>query len=185
MSHYAGHADASSSALGAGLFLGLGIYAIQTYRSLQGFSSDTNTEGAKCMAGTTLGLLLASGIVDIVSAILLLAAIICTLYNSISKQKGLDPGVKGKIASGIAYTITSVRLLGALAVFAITIAMSVFVWRDQCSSVFADASSNFFFQKMQTYLIIYWVLAFGCGCFIACVAIALAIIVGVLAARDI
>jgi hypothetical protein len=182
--HYHHHAHGTTNGGGFGLFLGMGIYACYTYQQLKGLVTDSQSaDGTQCMGQTILNLLLASGIVELVSSFALLWAAIAAAYVGITIQKDLGEDWKFRIMEISAVSLVLLRVLSIIAVIGMSIAMSVLLWRDQCSYLFVDSSTGWFFQKMQTYLIIYWVLGAGIGTIVTMSLIGIATYLIVVKAR--
>jgi hypothetical protein len=167
-----GTSELIANAVSSTLTVAFLIYQFVLYGTLSPLNgADTSSSAGQCLANTTLKLLLANAILDSVLTSFTLLSFIGScikIVRGAAHKEGEE--VTGSAAHFIYWIINCTtscgRILISLASFGLLVAMSVFVWRDQCNILNADASTGFFFSKLQTFLIVYWVLSFSVGCFV-------------------
>ncbi|KAL0483096.1 hypothetical protein AKO1_014965 [Acrasis kona] len=166
--------------LSMGVCLGMGIYALVLYGDLNG-ASPNQTDLDTCKASTILKLLLSFGIIDVVYIFFALCSVCGGCFKAYKAYNEEDEGVVSRTTDKA--TSGSFSCLG-LALFALAIAMSVLVWSSECRNTHSQASSNYYFQKMQTFLIIEWVVPFLTGVCVCCVLCTSSIAGGVAVAMN-
>jgi hypothetical protein len=140
----------------------LSVYSISLYGSLSNLNlTDTLDSNGKCNAGTSLYLVFALSILNLLAGscaiITLLAqtAVLIIDRRTVSEQNK----IRTLTYSVVMFLTTCIRYIVTMTDFAILVVLSIFLWRDQCQSVYPS-----YFNAMQIFLIIYWAVGYGTGC---------------------
>jgi hypothetical protein len=153
----------------------MGVYAIVLYQKLKPTNSaDVDGSSGKCRADTTLKLLLALGCLELVTSFFFLLGV-CGQCISIFRACIGESDKAGSRIEGAKGASTG---LVGLAIFGISVAISVFVWAHQCKALNADQDHNYYYQFLHVYLILHWTLPFAVGLLGCCLSCILGICAG-------
>jgi hypothetical protein len=155
--------------------LAFGVYGIVLYNKLDSSNQfDDVSQSGQCLASTSLKLLLSVGILELVSAgFYVLGA--CGQCIKVFKACFGDEESASKTVEGMKTCATTII---GVAIFGMCIAMSVYVWRDQCNVLNSGPGNKYFFIMMQTYLIIHWTVPFAAGICVSCLSCCIGLCAG-------
>lgn len=157
------------------LYIGMGVYAIVLYQRLKLTNSeDVDGSSGKCGADTSLKLLLALGCLELSASFFFLLGVCGQCVSVFRACIGESDKAGSRIEGAKGFTT---GLIG-LAIFSISVAISVFVWAHQCKALNAEEDHGYFFKYLQVYLILHWTLPFAVGLLACCLSCILGLCAG-------